>query len=54
MANSIASSYGDDGAIIISVSNEGVRIGTEGLNFEQIQEALCIAIRYNFDFVKDD
>ncbi len=50
MASSIASSYGDDGAIVISVGKEGVRIGIEGLAPQQIQDALCIAIHYNFCF----
>jgi DNA-binding NtrC family response regulator len=50
MARSIASSYGDKGAIVITVGEEGVRIGVDGLNQQQIQDALCIAIHYNFGF----
>jgi CheY-like chemotaxis protein len=50
MARSIASSYGDKGAIVITVGEEGVRIGIEGLTQQQVQDALCIAIHYNFSF----
>ena len=50
MARSIASSYGDKGAIVITVGDEGVRVGVEGLTPQQIQDALCIAINYNFRF----
>ena len=44
MAASISSSYGDKGAIIITSGNDGVRIGVHGLDGQEIQEALCIAI----------
>lgn len=50
MASAIAATYGDAGAIVISVGKEGVRIGVEGLTPKQIQDALCIAINYNFTF----
>jgi len=50
MARSIASSYGDHGAIVITVGDEGVRIGVDGLDQHQIQDALCVAIHYNFSF----
>jgi hypothetical protein len=49
-AKAIAARYGDEGAIVISVGKEGVRIGVEGLTPEQIQTALCTAIHYNFCF----
>lgn len=49
-AKAIAAAYGDDGAIAISVGKEGVRIGVEGLTPQQIQDALCVAIHYNFCF----
>ena len=45
MAKSIASTYGDDGAIIITVGKEGTRVGIEGLTPQQIQDALCVAIK---------
>jgi len=54
MANSIASSYGDVGAIVISVGEQGTRIGVEGLDAHQIQEALCLAIHYNYCFTDDE
>jgi hypothetical protein len=47
-AKAVAAQYEDEGAIVISVGKEGVRIGTEGLSFQQIHDALCIAINYNF------
>ena len=50
MARAIAASYGDDGVIVISVGKEGTRIGVEGLTPQQIQDALCLAIHYNFCF----
>ena len=50
MAKAIASSYGDEGAIVISVGKEGVRIGVEDLTPKQIQDALCVAVHYNFCF----
>lgn len=50
MASAIAASYGDEGAIVISVGKEGVRIGVEGLTPEQIEHALCVAIHYNLSF----
>lgn len=50
MARSVAAAHGDMGAIIISVVDEGIRIGVEGLTPQQIQDALCIAVHYNFCF----
>jgi hypothetical protein len=47
MARSIASSYSDKGAIVITVGKEVVRIGVEGLTQQQAQDALCAAINYN-------
>ncbi len=44
MAASIAASYGDKGAIIITSGDDGVRIGVHGLDGREIQEALCIVI----------
>ncbi len=54
MAKSIASNYGDDGAIIITVGKEGARVGVEGLTPQQIQDALCVAINYNFYFSEQE
>ncbi len=49
MACSVASSYGDKGALILSVSDEGVRIGTEGLTPDELRQALCLAIHYSYE-----
>ena len=54
MANSIASNYGDKGAIVISVGGDGVRIGVNGLSDREIQDALCVAIHYNFCMMEED
>lgn len=53
MAGGIASAYDDDGAIVISVGKEGVRIGVEGLSPEQVREALCVAINYSYEHEGD-
>ncbi len=50
MARSIATSYGDKGAIIISKGPDGYRFGTEGLSPEEIEHAACLLIHYNFTF----
>ncbi len=47
-AASIARNYGDKGAIVITVGDEGIRIGVHGLSDRDIQDALCVAIHYNF------
>ncbi len=49
-AKAIASSFDDKGAIVISVGEEGVRIGTEGLTPDELRQALCIAMHYSFVF----
>lgn len=48
MERSIASSYGDKGAIVLTVGERGVRIGVHGLTDREIQDALCVGIHYNF------
>ena len=50
MATSIASDYGDKGAIIITMGEDGIRIGTDGLSYQELNEVLCTAIHYNFCF----
>ena len=50
MAASIAASYGDKGAIVLTWSDEGVRVGVSGLSHEETEKALCVAIHYNFCF----
>jgi hypothetical protein len=44
MAASIAATYGDDGAIIITRGPDGIRVGVHGLDGQELQEALCVAI----------
>ena len=53
MANSIAKNYGDKGSIVITMGSEGIRIGTEGLSFDEVREALCTAIHYSYCFEND-
>ena len=53
MANSIAKSYGDKGSIVITMDDEGIRIGTKGLTFGEVREALCAAIHYSYCFEDD-
>jgi len=53
MANSIAKSYGDKGAIVVTMGDEGIRIGTKGLTFDEVREALCVAIHYCYCFEGD-
>ena len=48
MARSIASAYGDKGAIILTVGENGIRVGVYGLDARDIQDALCVGIHYNF------
>jgi len=50
MARSIAQSHGDKGAIVISMGNDGIRIGTAGLTFGEVREALCVAIHHSYCF----
>ena len=45
----MAANYGDKGAVVISVSDEGVRVGTEGLTPDELRRALCIAINYTLE-----
>jgi len=48
MARSIAHAHGDKGAIVITVGEDGVRIGVHGLDAREIQDALCVGLFYNF------
>ena len=52
MARSISRSYGDKGAIVLSVGDDGIRIGVYGLDAKEIQDALCVGIHYNFTMDK--
>ncbi len=53
-ARAVAANYGDRGAVVITVSDEGVRIGTEGLTPDELRHALCVATHYSFLFEEPD
>jgi hypothetical protein len=44
MAASIASTYRDKGAIVITSGDDGIRIGVHGLDLREAEDALCTAI----------
>jgi len=50
IARTVAAECGDKGAVVISYSSEGVRIGVENLTPAELREALCTAIHYSFAF----
>lgn len=50
LAGTIAAKCEDKGAIVITYSPQGVRIGVEGLTPEELREALCTAIHYSYVF----
>jgi len=54
MARSIAQTYGDKGAIVLTVGQDGIRVGVHGLNAREIQDALCVGIHYNFAKDEDE
>ena len=43
-AASIAASYGDDGAVVITSGKAGIRIGVHNLGPTELQDILCVAI----------
>lgn len=49
-ARAVAQNYGDKGALVLTVGEEGVRVGTEGLTPDELRHALCVAINYSFVF----
>ena len=49
-ARAVAANYGDKGAVVISINDGGVRIGTEGPTPDELCHALCVAINYTFTF----
>lgn len=53
-AAAIASNHGDKGAIVITMGEEGIRVGVHGLSDKEIQDALCVVIHYNFCFMGKD
>jgi hypothetical protein len=44
MAASIATTYRDKGAIVITSGEDGIRVGVHGLDLREAQDALCVAI----------
>lgn len=44
MASSIARTYNDAGAIVVSSGEDGIRVGVSGLDLKEAQDALCVAI----------
>ena len=52
-AAAIARNYGDKGAVIISIGEDGTRIGVENLTPQEVRDALCTAIHYSFVFEDD-
>ena len=46
-ARSIASNYGDKGAVVITLGEDGFRIGVSGLTDRELQDALCVGIHHN-------
>jgi hypothetical protein len=50
MARSIASNYGDKGAVVITYGADGIRIGVENLTPDELREVLCTAINYSYVF----
>lgn len=50
MAKSIAALYGDEGAIIISRSADGFRIGLHNWGGTDLREALNVAIHHSFNY----
>jgi len=48
-AQMLADAYKLDGAIIISCSDEQMRIGTHGLDPQMIRDALCYAIAQTYE-----
>lgn len=47
MARSIARAYGDKGAVVISVGEDGYRVGVANLTDRELQDALCVGIHHN-------
>ncbi len=54
MARSIATSYGDAGAVVITKGPEGYRFGVEGLTPDEVERAACLLIHYNVVFSDEE
>jgi hypothetical protein len=44
---SIAANYGDEGAVVITKGEEGIRIGVHNLAASDLQDMLCVAIYHS-------
>jgi hypothetical protein len=49
-ARSIAANSGNKGAIVITLGKDGIHVAADGLNPEEVREALCTAIHASFLF----
>jgi hypothetical protein len=49
-ARAIAASSGKKGAIVITLDANGIHVASDGLNPEEVREALCTAIHASFLF----
>jgi len=54
MARSIAASYSDTGAIVITKGADGYRFGVEGMTPDEVERAACLLINYNITFLDDE
>jgi len=55
MAKAISNQYGHKGAIILTVHEDGCRIGvSDGLTDREIQDAFCAGILYNMLVIGGD
>jgi hypothetical protein len=49
-ARAIAANTGKKGAIVITLGKDGIHVAADGLNPEEVREALCTAIHASFLF----
>jgi hypothetical protein len=49
-ARAIAANTGNKGAIVITLGQNGIHVAADGLNPEEVREALCTAIHASFIF----
>jgi hypothetical protein len=49
-ARAIAASSGKKGAIVITLDRDGIHVASDGLDPEEVREALCTAIHASFLF----
>ena len=53
-AAAVARNYGDKGAVIVTIGDDGTRIGVENLTPNELRQALCTALHYSFVFEAED